>query len=201
MNKAETMAATVNADSGKKLVDTIGQGIEALIGRGKQQGYLTYEEMNDLLPGETISPDRIDEILMTLDEMGIELKDAEDLHANEERVEAVTEEEKPLPSEARSRTIDDPVRMYLQQMGEISLLTRDEEIGLAKKIEVTRKRFRQKVMDTDLTLSEATRILTAVQEGKLPFDRTLAARLKDLSSSLRGELAALLFGTDKKEGA
>ena len=169
------MSASVSEESGKKTVDTIGQGIEALIDRGKQQGYLTYEEMNDLLPGETISPDRIDEILMTLDEMGIELKDAEDLHANEERVQAAEEEEeeKPVASEPRSRQIDDPVRMYLQQMGEIPLLTRDEEIALAKKIELTRKRFRQKVMESDLALSEATRILTAVQEGKLPFDRTL----------------------------
>jgi len=167
-----TKGTAVAGESGPKEMDLIGQGIEALIDRGKQQGYLTYEEMNDLLPGETISPDRIDEILMTLDEMGIELKDAEDLHANEERVDT-TEDEKPAPAEPRSRQIDDPVRMYLQQMGEIPLLTRDEEIGLAKKIELTRKRFRQKVMESDLALSEAIRVLTAVQEGKLPFDRTL----------------------------
>ena len=154
-------------------MDSIGQGIQALIDRGKQQGYLTYEEMNDLLPNETISPDKIDEILMTLDEIGIELKDAEDVRSNEERVESSADDEKPTPAPTRSRRIDDPVRMYLQQMGEIPLLTRDEEISLAKKIELTRKRFRQKVLESDLALAEATRILTAVMDSKLPFDRTL----------------------------
>ncbi len=154
-------------------MDSIGQGIKALIDRGKQHGYLTYEEMNDLLPNETISPDRIDEILMTLDEMGIELKDAIDVRPDKNRTETAGEEEKLVISQHRPRQIDDPVRMYLQQMGEIPLLTRDEEIALAKKIELTRKRFRQKVLESDLALSEAARILTAVMEGNLPFDRTV----------------------------
>ena len=95
-------------------MESIGQGIQALIDRGKQQGFLTYEEMNNLLPNETISPDGIDEILMTLDEMGIELKDAEDIHAHEERIEPSAVSGKTVIPEPRSRQIDDPVRMYLR---------------------------------------------------------------------------------------
>jgi RNA polymerase primary sigma factor len=69
--------------------------------------------------------------------------------------------------------IDDPVRMYLTQMGEIPLLTREQEIFLAKTIEITRKRFRKKCMGSGLCMSESVRTLDEVQSGELAFDRTL----------------------------
>ncbi len=75
--------------------------------------------------------------------------------------------------EANSRRIDDPVRMYLTQMGEISLLTRDEEIRLAKKIETTRMIFRRKVLENDYSIQQTVEILELVHEGDLPFDRTM----------------------------
>jgi RNA polymerase primary sigma factor len=77
-------------------------------------------------------------------------------------------------TEAESgRRIDDPVRMYLTQMGEIPLLKREEEISLAKTIELTRKRFRRHLLASDYALREAVDILTKVHEGELPFDRTI----------------------------
>src|SRR5690606_15834784 len=69
--------------------------------------------------------------------------------------------------------IDDPVRTYLQQMGEIPLLTRDEEISLAKKIEISRKRFRKRVLESQVALVESIRVLSEVERGELAFDRTL----------------------------
>lgn len=75
--------------------------------------------------------------------------------------------------EAQSRRIDDPVRMYLTQMGEISLLTRDEEIRLAKKIETCRMIFRRKVLENDYSVEACVEVLTQVHEGELPFDRTM----------------------------
>ncbi|MFN7844706.1 MAG: sigma-70 family RNA polymerase sigma factor [Pirellula sp.] len=74
---------------------------------------------------------------------------------------------------------DDPVRMYLTQMGEIPLLTRDEEIRLAKKIEVTRRRFRTKLLECDYVVQYAFKILKRVHSGELPFDRTVQVSVTD----------------------
>ncbi|RMF39027.1 MAG: sigma-70 family RNA polymerase sigma factor [Planctomycetota bacterium] len=74
---------------------------------------------------------------------------------------------------------DDPVRMYLTQMGEIPLLTRDEEIRLAKAIEVTRRRFRTKLLECDYVMQYAYKVLRRVYNGELPFDRTIQVSVTD----------------------
>src|SRR5438093_6161620 len=79
----------------------------------------------------------------------------------------------PLTMPTSAERIDDPVRMYLTQMGEIPLLTREQEIWLAKTIERTRKIFRSKVLESDYCLQSAVEILQQVDDGDLPFDRTM----------------------------
>jgi RNA polymerase primary sigma factor len=74
---------------------------------------------------------------------------------------------------------DDPVRMYLTQMGEIPLLTRHEEIALAKRIEITRAKFRRKLLECDFVIQYAMRILNRVHKGELPFDRTVQVSVTD----------------------
>ncbi len=163
--------------------------IKALIDKGKKKGYLTYEEMNEELPDEAITPNRLDSLLMTLDEMGIQLVDEaeaekreeQDFDESEEGEEAEEQEEgldedmflEQQLSESEGRRIDDPVRMYLTQMGEIPLLSREEEISLAKKIELTRLAFRRKVLENDYCARNAVEILQQVSDGILPFDRTM----------------------------
>ena len=167
--------------------------VAAILGLGTSRGYLTYEELNEKLPDEVVSPDKLDSLLMMIDEMGIKLIDESDVgefqqaprkrkpkvaEVVEEVVEDDTGEVIDLNidaelAEASTKRIDDPVRMYLTQMGEIPLLTREQEIGLAKKIEITRKIFRSKVLESDYCLQSAVDILQQVDAGDLPFDRTM----------------------------
>ena len=74
---------------------------------------------------------------------------------------------------------DDPVRMYLTQMGEIPLLTRQQEVALAKQIEMTRTRFRHKVLECDYVMQTAVKVLRRVHDGDLPFDRTVQVSVTD----------------------
>ncbi len=167
--------------------DTLEACITQLVSKGKKRGYLTYEEMNKDLPDEAVSPDRLDALLMTLDELGIELVDESEAELREDFVDTdvIVVEEPPkkpgkkasrkasLELEAISKRIDDPVRMYLTQMGEIPLLARSEEIALAKKIEMTRMHFRRRILECDYCLRQATEIISEVHAGNLPFDRTM----------------------------
>ncbi len=153
--------------------------VKKLIQKGKERGYLTYEEMNEDLPDEAVSPDKLDALLMSLDEEGVVLLDASEVAKREDFTEDVKvvkgkkAGKKGHELEEVTKRIDDPVRMYLTQMGEIPLLTRPEEIALAKKIEMTRMHFRRRVLESDYCAQQAVEILTQVFEGNLPFDRTM----------------------------
>jgi RNA polymerase primary sigma factor len=94
-------------------------------------------------------------------------------------------EEGPLATNDLESWSDDPVRMYLTQMGEIPLLTRQEEIALAKQIEVTRAKFRSTVLECDYVMQQAVRVLRRVYEGNLPFDRTVQVSVTDRLEKLQ----------------
>ena len=169
------------------------EGLKTLIESGKEKGFLTYGQVNEYLPDDAVNPEKLDQLLLLLEEQGIELID-----------ESEAEEREAAPAPARAaahdgesdgdlrdldlsfmeddgdgRRIDDPVRMYLTQMGSIPLLSRNEEISLAKKIEVTRKRFRRKVLECDYALCNVVDTLRRVHTGELPFDRTVKISLTE----------------------
>ena len=151
-----------------------------LIETGKKRGYLTYEELNTAEPEKAPCPAMMDRILQTLDLEEIEVLDGDDA-ARRERQRALArgtlvpedDGESALDTPISTEKIDDPVRMYLTQMGEIPLLTRDEEISLSKKIEITRKRYRHQVLENGAGIAAAIAILRQVAQGDLAFDRTL----------------------------
>ncbi|MBA4188606.1 MAG: RNA polymerase sigma factor RpoD [Planctomycetaceae bacterium] len=154
--------------------------LKALLEKGKLTGSLTFEEVNAALP-EMSEPDRLAEITeLLLDQHGIQLIDADEDAEEGEAVSLADEilaEVADAPafedSDGDGRHIDDPVRMYLTQMGEIPLLDRRQEVSLAMKIELTRRRFRRKVLECDYALRQVTETLKRVHTGDLPFDRTI----------------------------
>lgn len=187
----ETMEGPVDAE----------KQIAMLLKKGKEKGFLTYDEINDNLPEmDNISPDRLDRLLSTFDAMGITLleeseavarkpqqqeeefeipgddsAEAEDEEAGKNRSKRDHDEllERELVETAAPRRIDDPIRMYLTQMGQIPLLTRMSEIALARKIEITRMGFRRKMLQCDYCARNSVDILQQVYNGDMSFDRTL----------------------------
>ncbi len=193
----EVVVPEVEASTETALLDPEEQ-IGLMIAKGKKKGFLTYEEMNDDLPEEAVSVGRLDSLLATLDEMGISLLDEADAKARQiakakqdefespdepvdggkEGKDADAEDvllEKQLVGEDVSRRIDDPIRMYLTQMGQIPLLTRTSEIALARKIEIARMAFRRKMLQSDYCARNSLELLQQVHEGTMSFDRTLKA--------------------------
>jgi RNA polymerase primary sigma factor len=184
------------------------QQIKAITEKGKRKGYLTYEEMNEDLPEDMVTPDRLDNLLATLDEMGISIIDEADVekHAGEEfeapegepetaKEEQIKEDElleKQLIGIEVGRRFDDPIRTYLTQMGEIPLLTRESEISLARKIELTRMSFRRKMLECDYCARGAVEILEQVQNGMLSFDRTM--KLSTAENLVRSVIKKRLSG-------
>ncbi len=188
-------------------LDKMTPELKTFIEEAKKKGSVTYDELNKVLP-EDVPPDRLDGIFQMLDELGIEVVEDRPAAAGEEggEREGVDDEEafrEDFEEEKRglSEKIDDPVRMYLTQMGEIPLLSREDELRLAKKIEITRKKFRTAVLESPVAGVDAIQILEDVKNGELAFDRTLKAdsaidvsktnvleRLPDVIDRLRKQL-------------
>ena len=194
-DKVEPDAQPQTAD---KTIDPEEQ-IKMFLERGEKRGFLTYEEINDNLPEEAASVARLDSLLATLDEMGITLLDEADVEsqqldktegdafetaAGDSMPEAETLRERRLKEKDEllerelvaanaPRRIDDPIRMYLTQMGRIPLLTRKSEIALARKIEITRMGFRRKMLQCDYCARNSLDLLQQVHNGAMSFDRTV----------------------------
>ncbi len=200
-NKAEQNQEVVEQPEASGGAKDPEQQIKMLIEKGKKKGFLTYDELNDGLPEDAVSAARLDQLLATLDEKGISLIDEADVEAREgakehgdvfepaeEEIETEESEdkeqhlkdedellEKQLVGEEVSRRIDDPIRMYLTQMGQIPLLTRNLEIALARKIEIARMAFRRKMLQCDYCARNSLELLQQVHTGVMSFDRTLKA--------------------------
>jgi RNA polymerase primary sigma factor len=132
--------------------------VKKLIDLGKEKGYLTYDDVNDMLPAEVVSPDQIDDVMSIFGEMEIEVVDANQrvtLGAATDELVEEEEEEKDLESDVDGDMIGktgDPVRMYLREMGTVSLLSREGEVEIAKKIEEGEKQVIEEVLSSPLAL-------------------------------------------------
>src|SRR5512146_111013 len=141
----------------KKSMDEVKQ----LIDLGKEKGFLTYDEVNDLLPPDIVSSEQIDDVMSMFGEMEIEIVDSVqkvkipkvklDME-DEEELEGEQEEQEFEPG-ALGRT-SDPVRMYLREMGSVSLLTREGEVEIAKRIEDGEREMAGVILNTPITIKE-----------------------------------------------
>jgi RNA polymerase primary sigma factor len=176
-----------------------------LIATGRQQGFLTYQQVGKYLPDEDSSSEKLDNLLVVLEQKGIQLIDKapagsglkltplfeseSDNGGDSDAAESLDtgaefdSDDDRIPASSSHTEMpklsDDPIRLYLSQMSEIPLFTREEEIALAKKIEITRKRFRRSLLGNDFALRQTVDILKRVHKGQLPFDRTIKVSLTE----------------------
>ncbi|MBI4490991.1 MAG: RNA polymerase sigma factor RpoD [Deltaproteobacteria bacterium] len=132
--------------------------VKKLIDLGKEKGYLTYDEVNDMLPADIVSPDQIDDVMSIFGEMDIEVIDSNQrvsLAGQADELPEEEEEEKELDVEMEgdiAGKTGDPVRLYLREMGTVSLLSREGEVEIAKKIEQGEKQVIDEVLSCPLAL-------------------------------------------------
>ena len=150
--------ATADAEAETTLLDVTAAGVKRLIAKGKERGYITFDELNAILPPEQNNSDQIEDVMANFSEMGIQVvegEDSEDGEAPAAKAEKAEEEEAEEQTgnvdEASLGRTDDPVRMYLREMGSVELLSREGEIAIAKRIEAGRDMMINGLCESPLT--------------------------------------------------
>ena len=142
-------------------LDKYEEDIDKLIDTGKEKGYLTYGEVNDLLPGDITTPDDLDDLLTTINTQGIDVLSGEERRGRgdrgEEREVEAGEESDDVELDLSPGTLEktnDPVRMYLREMGTVPLLTREGEVEIAKRIERGQLRVMKAISRSPIVIRE-----------------------------------------------
>ena len=166
---AEPQTAREDADS--PLLDMSDVGVRKMIQRAKQRGYVTYDELNKVLPSDKVSSEQIEDTMSMLSEMGINVIESEEQEEpGEGELPAVAEGKEVTTagkaSEQYDRT-DDPVRMYLREMGSVELLSREGEIAIAKRIEAGRELMIGALCESPLTFEALTVWRDELNDGKV----------------------------------
>jgi RNA polymerase primary sigma factor len=162
---------------------SVNKDVAKIIALGRQKGFLTYDEVNELLPDNLSSSEDIDRLFEMLGNEDIQLIEAEEEKQAEKQIpvlpalkEDILGEQ--LKAESRFLPLDDPVKMYLKQMGSISLLSRENEIELAKRIEEAEEKFKRAALVTKFARNQMIQIVEAVLEGKLNLEEVAKEDLK-----------------------
>ncbi len=188
----EEAPATGTGDS--PLLDSTNASVKKLIAKAKERGYITYDELNAALPSEEMSSEQIEDTMSMLSEMGINVVEGEEQDDNDE---SSSEGDSTNKTEAYSggnideddvgRT-DDPVRMYLREMGSVELLSREGEIAIAKRIEAGRQMMIGGICESPITIRSLLMWHDALQDGKMllrdiiDLDATYGAGASDTAS-------------------
>ncbi|MBI5262693.1 MAG: RNA polymerase sigma factor RpoD, partial [Bradyrhizobium sp.] len=177
-DKAADAPEKDSPDAPSPLLDLSDAAVKKMIKQAKKRGFVTFDQLNEVLPSDTTSPEQIEDIMSMLSDMGINVTEADDAEGEEEKEEAeddtdnelvevtqkaVTEVKKSEPGE---RT-DDPVRMYLREMGTVELLSREGEIAIAKRIEAGREAMIAGLCESPLTFQAIIIWRDELNEGKI----------------------------------
>lgn len=178
-DKAADAPEKDSQDAPSPLLDLSDAAVKKMIKQAKKRGFVTFDQLNEVLPSDQTSPEQIEDIMSMLSDMGINVTEADDSEAEEDKDEggedetdnelvevtqkAVTEVKKSEPGE---RT-DDPVRMYLREMGTVELLSREGEIAIAKRIEAGREAMIAGLCESPLTFQAIIIWRDELNEGKI----------------------------------
>src|SRR5271166_6370284 len=169
-------------DAPLPVLDLSDAAVKKMIKQAKKRGYVTYEQLNAVMPSEEVTSEKIEDVLAMMNEMGINVVETEETDSeDEEEAEAEAEEESeggdlvevapktPAKSETRepAERTDDPVRMYLREMGSVELLSREGEIAIAKRIEAGREAMIAGLCESPLSFQAIIIWRDELNEGKV----------------------------------
>ena len=210
MAKANTAdVAETNETGDAPLIDLNEGTLKKLLARGKKRGYLTYDQLNEALPQDQMSSDQLEDVMSSINEMGINIVENEEAgedsdadKGDDDDVDSVDAGDgTPAPPEApkKKETVDrtdDPVRMYLREMGAVELLSREGEIAIAKRIEAGRDTMIFGLCDSPITFNAIIDWSNALNEGEMQLREIL-----DLDAMLTKEPAPESLSDDEDENA
>ncbi|SHF36241.1 RNA polymerase, sigma 70 subunit, RpoD [Desulfacinum infernum DSM 9756] len=179
------MTEELRKNGGKEAARPALEDLKRLITVGKEKGYLTYDELNEVLPEDLVTPEKLDDMMMIFDEMNIEIVDSDqqvkvvperlgdDQDEDDDGDDAVAD----LDAESR---VTDPVKMYLREMGQVSLLTREGEVEIAKRIEAGEREVFNAIMESSLGVAEVLTIKEDLKNGDLKITEILRTTEEDM---------------------
>src|SRR5512138_538141 len=206
-DKAADAPEKDSPDAPSPLLDLSDAAVKKMIKQAKKRGFVTFDQLNEVLPSDTTSPEQIEDIMSMLSDMGINVSEAEEADADEEKEEAdddtdnelvevtqkaVTEVKKSEPGE---RT-DDPVRMYLREMGTVELLSREGEIAIAKRIEAGREAMIAGLCESPLTFQAIIIWRDELNEGKIFLRDIIDLEATYAGPDAKGGLNPTVIGPD-----
>jgi RNA polymerase primary sigma factor len=171
---ASSETATAEQDSDASLLDVASAAAKRLIAKGKERGYITFDELNAILPPDQMSSEQIEDMMANLNEMGIQVVENEENEEGEAAPKVEKEEKEGEEAEASGNVdeeslgrTDDPVRMYLREMGSVELLSREGEIAIAKRIEAGRDMMISGLCESPLTFRAIISWHDALKAGRM----------------------------------
>src|ERR1019366_4639039 len=207
-DKAADAPEKDSPDAPSPLLDLSDAAVKKMIKQANKRGFVTFDQLNEVLPSDTTSPEQIEDIMSMLSDMGINVSEAEDSDSEEETKEeaedetdnelvevtqkAVTEVKKSEPGE---RT-DDPVRMYLREMGTVELLSREGEIAIAKRIEAGREAMIAGLCESPLTFQAIIIWRDELNEGKILLRDIIDLEATHAGPGPKGMAAPVVIGPD-----